>query len=67
MKESRQVIAWRGKGGSMAYNYMKKRVKFYWASKYKVWEVSGKTDQIIINKCFELCNRYHAIHFEVLD
>ncbi len=51
----------------MAYNYIKKRVKFYWFSKYKVWEVEGRDVQIIMKKCHDMCARYHAIHFEILD
>ena len=45
---------------------MKKEVKFYWRNKVAVWYVCGKTLEELTNKCHELCERYHAIHFEIL-
>lgn len=45
---------------------MTRQVKFYWWASYKVWEVSGKSLDDIVSKCNALCERYKAIHFEVL-
>lgn len=45
---------------------MMSKVKFYWFASYKVWEVRGKDIEEITEKCHSLCEKYHAIHFEVL-
>ena len=42
------------------------QVKFYWWQTIKVWKVSGKNEDEIIEKCHNLCEKYHATHFEVL-
>ena len=44
---------------------MTREVKFYWWKSYKVWKVSGDSLEAIIEKCAELCEKYHAIHFEI--
>lgn len=44
----------------------KRQVKFYWFRSVKLFTVSGKTIDEITNKCYELCDKYHAIHFEIL-
>lgn len=46
---------------------MKRQVKFYWWNRYKIWEVSGNTISDIVMKCWSMCYRYNAMHFEVLD
>lgn len=45
---------------------MKKQVKFYWWNNTKVWEVSGKSIEDITEKCHTMCEKYRAIHFEIL-
>lgn len=45
---------------------MKRKVKFYWWASEKVWEVCGKDTDEIVQKCHGFCEKYHAIHFEVL-
>lgn len=42
------------------------QVRFYWWQSIKVWKVSGKNMDDIVEKCHILCNKYHAKHFEVL-
>lgn len=44
---------------------MKRKVKFYWWSSYKVLEVCGKDIDEITEKCHHLCEKYHAVHFEI--
>lgn len=45
---------------------MTKQVKFYWWKSYKVWNVAGNTIEDITNKCHKLCEKYKAVHFEIL-
>lgn len=45
---------------------LKKKVKFYWWSSIKIWEVSGADIDDIVSKCHSMCVKYHANHFEVL-
>ena len=45
---------------------MKRKVKFYWWSSCKIWEIYGKNIDNITEKCHALCEKYHAINFEVL-
>lgn len=45
---------------------MTKEVKFYWRNSYKVWKVNGKSVDEITEKCHAMCEKYHAIHFEIL-
>lgn len=46
---------------------MKRQVKFYWWATVKVWDVCGQNLDDIVAKCDELCVKYKAKHFEVLD
>ena len=46
---------------------MAKQVKFFWWKSYKVWRVTGSSIEAIVEKAEALCEKYHAIHFEVLD
>lgn len=43
-----------------------REVKFYWFKSFKIFKVSGKTIEDITDKCYALCDKYHAIHFEIL-
>lgn len=45
---------------------MKKQVKFYWWRSYKVWDVTGKSIDEIIEKCDKMCEKYRALHYEIL-
>lgn len=45
---------------------MTKNVKFYWWASCKTWKVSGKDMDDIMNKCDDLCWKYHAVHYEIL-
>ena len=46
---------------------IKRNVKFYWVSKTKIWTVSGIDLEDIVDKCHNMCVKYHAKHFEVLE
>lgn len=40
-------------------------VKFYWPHKEQVWQVRGSSVEDVTAKCHDLCEQYHAVHFEV--
>jgi len=44
-----------------------REVEFIWWSNRKVWTVKGKTIEEITEKAERLCDKYHAIHFQILD
>ena len=46
---------------------MRRKVKFYWWASCKTWDVYGRDIDALMAKCHELCDRYHAIHFEILE
>lgn len=45
---------------------MKRQVKFYWWKSYKIWEVRGKSIEDITERAQALCEKYNALHFEIL-
>ena len=45
---------------------MTRKVKFYWWKSCKIWNVSGRSIGEITEKANAMCDKYHAIHFEIL-
>ena len=43
-----------------------KEVQFFWLGAVRIFTVSGNSIEEITDKCHELCDKYHAIHFEIL-
>ena len=46
---------------------MTRKVEFIWWKSRKVWNISGKDINDITKKADILCNKYHAVHFQILD
>ena len=46
---------------------MTRKVEFIWWKTRKVWNITGKDISEITKKSDMLAQKYHAVHFQILD